>query len=76
MTDEVRLYMAAALEARGYFPEGDNTLVRTIVYDHPFGKDTQILVSVYTDGAIEVAERPAHGATWGAPWKRVEEESW
>ncbi len=59
------------------FPDGDAFLARTLVFEHPGDHyNTQTLVSIYSDGSVEVAQRPGNGATWGAPWTKVEEEGW
>ena len=59
------------------FPDGDEALSRTLVYDFPNDhSDTQILVTLYATGEVEVAMRPSTGTTWGPPWKLREEEAW
>jgi hypothetical protein len=60
------------------FPEGDDRLSRTLVFDHPDSDrwTTQILVSIYANGEIDVAERGKDGASWGRPWRLRELEAW
>jgi len=59
------------------FPDGDDSLSRTLVFDFPGERaDTQILVTLYSTGDVEVAQRPGQGATWGPPWSLREEEAW
>lgn len=59
------------------FPVSDDALARTIVFDHPMEfHTTQVLVSIYADGSVEVAQRAAEGQTWGPPWTEREAEVW
>lgn len=59
------------------FPNGDDSLSRTLVYDHPrMDRYEQILITVWASGEIDVAMRAAAGATWGPPWILKEVESW
>jgi hypothetical protein len=61
----------------GGFPDRDAWLRRTLVFDHPSDTHSiQVLVSIYADGSIEVAQRTNPGATWGPPWSIREAESW
>jgi len=63
------------------FPNGDDALSRTLVYDYPTDYPAhrvgnQILVTIYATGEVEVAERPRPTSTWGIPWTLREEEQW
>lgn len=72
--DPVRDYMDAVLPT---FPTGDASIAETIVFDNPHDHyANQILVTVWTDGAVTVAERGRDGQTWGRPWIPREKETW
>jgi len=63
------------------FPAGDEALSRTLVYDYPGDypverATSQILVTIYATGEVEVAERPRPASSWGVPWTLREEETW
>lgn len=71
--DPVRDYM----EAVTTFPTGDAAMSETLVFDNPHERFyDQILVTVWTDGTVEVAQRGREGQTWGPPWDIRERETW
>ena len=51
----------------------DLRVLRTVVFSEPWHETgslpRQLLVTLWSNGTVEVAERPYAGAVWGASWE-------